>query len=280
MHFLFMQQSGKPVEGTSGNFWTVAGVAIPADKWRTLQIRVNGLQKSFYKDNYDPLVSALDANDLMHPRNIEKRWTRAFCKGFEKIVAGLDLKFFLVVVDKRTTDKPAHGRWLLPLSYHYLMKPFSQYLRENNAVGTFVIPDGRPDELAFLAEMQVENLFGFAARNSPLISTPLVQKPTDSCGIQVADYVATIARRYHESVYPKLYAKQTLEGYDALINSHYQGFVKPATYQSAVTDFRGYKIRGYIYLWRRDAKGQLRDDQASSTEIHVSGLSEMREEQA
>ncbi len=87
----------------------------------------------------------------------------------------------------------------------------------------------------------------------------MIQSPADACGIQVADFVATVARRYQEEIFPKLYARETLYGYDAVINSHYQGFVKPNTYQSGATDPRGYRIRGYIYLWRRDNNGRPRD---------------------
>lgn len=273
MQLIYLQQSGKPVEGTGGNFWVQAGVAVPDEKWKELQVRVNGLLKSFHKVGYDPVRTKLDANDLLHPRNAQKRYTRALCKGFEKIVAGLELRFFLVVIDKRTTDKPAHPRWILPLSYHYLMKAIAQYLREQDDVGTLIIPPGRPEEEEVLSTIQIENLFGYAGRFSPLIGAPLVQQVSNSCGLQVADFVATIARRYHEEVYPKLFAKQTLFRYDAIINSHYQGFVKPATYHSPVTDFRGYKIRGYIYLWRRDARGRMSDDQASGTEIDVATVS-------
>ncbi|MEQ8822423.1 MAG: hypothetical protein RLY93_19485 [Sumerlaeia bacterium] len=258
MHFIYFQQSGKPVAGVSGRFWTLAGVAIPDTKWKPMQLRVNGLLKSFHKNNYTPDKTILDANDLLHPRNAEKSWTMAFCKGLERIVAGLEAKFFLVVIDKETTDKPAHPRWLLPLSYNYLMRPVVQYLRERDEVGSLIIPPGRSDEAAILASLQVENLFGAQGRHSPLVATPMVQSPVNSCGLQVADFVSTVTRRYHEYTFPKLYAKQVLEGYDAVINSHYQGFVKPNTYQSPHTDAKGYKIRGYIYLWRRE--GGSRDD--------------------
>ncbi len=272
MHFVYIQHSGKPVENSSGNFWVQAGVSLPAEKWKALQLRLNGLQKSFQKDNYDPLKSCVEANDLLHPRNAEKNWTRAFCKGFEKIVAGLEPSFFLVVVDKRTTDKPAHPKWLLPLTYSYLMKPLCQQLREANDVGCLVIPPGRPDEQEVIAQLQNENLFGPGGRSSPLVASPMLQHQRDACGLQVADFIASATRRYHETVYPKLYAKQTLYGYDAIINSHYQGFVKPNTYQSAVIDAKGYKIRGYIYLWRRDNLGRLRLEQPSRDEIPISGV--------
>lgn len=272
MHFIYLQQSGKPVTDSSGNFWVIAGVGLPAEKWKSLQLRLNGLQKSFQKQNYDPLKSAVDCNDVLHPRNAEKGWTRAFCKGFGKIVMGLDAKFFLVVVDKRTTDKPAHPRWLLPLTYHYLIRPISQYLREANDMGALVIPPGRADEAEVIAQIQVENLFGHQGRTSPLIASPLIQSPPNACGLQIADFVATVTRRYHETIYPKLYAKQTLYGYDALINSQYQGFVKPGTYQSTVSDYRGYKIRGYIYLWRRDGRPSGGAD-SSSGEVDLRDLS-------
>lgn len=277
MHLVYLQQSGKAVEGASGNFWVLAGVGLPDFKWKALQLRMNGLQRSFMKENYDPLKTQIDANLLLHPRHAEKGWTKAICKGFEKIVSGLDASFFLVVVDKRATDKPAHPRWLLPLTYGYMMKPVFQYLKDVDDNGALVIPPGRPDEADVISEIQVDNIFGHQGRISPLIASPMIQKPTDSCGLQVADFVATVARRYHESVYPKLYARQVLFGYDAVINSHYQGFVKPNTYQSNVTDFKGFKIRGYIYLWRRDSKGQLRDDQASSVEIPITRFPEAEE---
>lgn len=202
-------------------------------------MRLNGLQKSFQGENYDPKNSVLDARKLLHPKMAERRWTQSLAKGLEKIVAGLQLKFFLVVVDKKTTDKPAHPRWLMPLSYSYLVKPVTQYLREVDDTGTIVIPPGRPDEAALLTEIQNEHLFSFTGRQSPLISTPLIQSPKDSSGLQVADLVATIGRVYHETVFPKLFAKQVLEGYDALMNSHYQGFVKPNTYPIAQHRFQG-----------------------------------------
>jgi hypothetical protein len=272
MHLIYLQQSGKPVAGASGDFWVQAGVAVPQDSWRDLQVRVNGLQRSFHKEDYDPQKTNIDANALLHPRQAEKRWTRSFCKGLEKIVAGMDLKFFLVIVDKRTTDKPAHPKWLLPLSYGYLLKSICQHLREQDDLGCLIIPPGRPEEQRVLTGLQVENLFGHSGRTSPLISTPMAQPQNQAVGLQVADFVATTARRYHEFIYPKLYNKQTLYGYDALLNSHYQGFVKPNTYQSSANDEKGYRIRGYIYLWRRDSAGRLRDDQASSTEIPIASL--------
>ncbi len=269
MHFIYVQHSGKPVESSAGNFWVQAGVSLPAEKWKALQLRLNGLQRSFQKDNYDPLKSRVDANDLLHPRNAEKSWTRAFCKGFEKIVAALEPSFFLVVVDKRTTDKPAHAKWLLPLTYSYLMKPLCQHLRDADDIGCIVVPPGRPEELEVLVQLQTENLFGSGGRSSPLVSSPMVQNQRDACGLQVADFIATATRRYHEGVYPKLYAKQTLVGYDAVINSHYQGFVKPNTFQSSAIDSKGYKIRGYIYLWRRDNLGRLRLEQPSRDEVPI-----------
>jgi hypothetical protein len=252
MHFIYLQQSGKPVEGTSGIFWSLAGVAVPEDRWRSLQLRVNGLQKSFQKTNYVVGKTRLNANDLLHPRNAQRAWTIAYCKGLEKIAANLDLKLFLVVIDKRTTDKPAHPKWLLPLSYQYLMKPIGQYLKENNSLGSLVIPPGRTEEAQAISELQFSSVFS-SQKNSPIVCSPLYQTEQESAGLQIADFVATIARRYHEHTYPKLFRKDVLEGYDSVINSHYQGFVKPHTYQSSETDSKGYRIRGYIYLWRRDS---------------------------
>ncbi len=252
MHFIYLQQSGKPVEGSSGIFWAMAAVAVPADRWRTLQLRINGLQKSFQKENYQPGSTRLNANDLLHPRNAERAWTIAYCKGLEKIAATLELKVFLVVIDKRTTDKPAHPKWLLPLSYHYLLKPIGQYLREHRSQGALVIPPGRLEEAQTISETQFSMVFSPQGRSTPIVGSPLLQEESDAAGLQIADFVATVAKRYHEHTYPKLYNKDILEGYDAVINSHYQGFVKPHTYQSDATDQKGFRIRGYIYLWRRE----------------------------
>lgn len=262
MHFIYLQQSGKPVENSSGTFWALAGVAVHQERWRTLQLRINGLQKSFQKANYEPGRTRLNANDLLHPRNAERQWTLAYCKGLEKIAATLDVKFFLVVVDKRTTDKPAHPKWLLPLSYQYLMKPISQFLRESSSFGTLVIPPGREEERQAISEMQFSGVFG-GNKHIPVIGSPLIQNEADSAGLQIADFVATVARRYQEHTYPKLYRKDILEGYDAVINSHYQGFVKPHTYQSPENDSKGFRICGYIYLWRRDP--QPRTDAGESS---------------
>lgn len=222
------------------------------ERWRSLQLRVNGLQKSFQKANYQPGKTRVNANDLLHPRNAERDWTLAYCKGLEKIAATLEIKFFLVVIDKRTTDKPAHPKWLLPLSYQYLMKPVSQFLRETGSHGTLVIPPGREEERQTISEMQFSGVFG-GNKHLPVIGSPLIQSEYDSAGLQIADFVATVARRYHEHTYPKLFRKDVLEGYDSVINSHYQGFVKPHTYQSSESDHKGFRIRGYIYLWRRDS---------------------------
>lgn len=252
MHFIYLQQSGKPVEGTSGTFWALAGVAVHADRWRALQLRINGLQKSFQKSNYQPGSTRLNANDILHPRNAERAWTIAYCKGLEKIASTLEVKTFLVVVDKRTTDKPAHPKWLLPLSYHYLMKPIGQYLREQRSVGTLVIPPGREEEFKTISDLQFSSVFSSGGKSLPIVSSPTVQPEPNAAGLQIADFVATVAKRYHEHTFPKLYNKAVLEGYDAVINSHYQGFVKPHTYQSEISDAKGFRIRGYIYLWRRE----------------------------
>jgi hypothetical protein len=265
MNFIYLQQSGKPVDGTSGNFWCLAGLAIPGTKWRTLQARVSGLQRSFQQRNYRPGITRLNANDMLHPRNATRSWHLAYCKGLERIVASLGVKIFLVVVDKRTTDKPAHPKWLLPLSYQYLMRPIVQYLRESSSLGMLVIPEGRPEEREVIGEIQYAHTVTTLAKTSPIVASPVVQNEAESAGLQVADFICTTARRYHELVYPKLYAKQTLEGYDAIINSHYQGFVKPNTFQSLSQDSRGYRIRGYIYLWRRETgQGGGGDDSGSS----------------
>ncbi|MEO8376237.1 MAG: hypothetical protein ABI579_01085 [Candidatus Sumerlaeota bacterium] len=261
MHLIYLQQSGKPVADSSGNFWTLAAVAVDDSRWRMLQLRVNGLQKSFQKDNYKPGVTRVNANDLLHPRNAEKSWTTAYCKGLQKICATLDLKFFLVVVDKRTTDKPAHPNWILPLAYNYLMKPIGQFLKESNGTGTLVIPTGREEERKAISEIQFANVFSGPNKSLPIVSSPLVQGEGESAGLQVADFAATIARKYQETTYPKLFRKEVLTGYDAVINSHYQGLVKPHTYQSATSDAKGFRIRGYVYLWRRDgASAQVTTD--------------------
>ncbi len=252
MHFIYLQQSGKPVEIGSGQFWTLAAVSVPEQQWKTLQLRVNGLQKSFQKANYQPGQTRVNANDLLHPRNAERAWTVAYCKGLEKIVSNLEIQFFLVVVDKKTTDKPAHPNWLLPLSYHYLMRPISQHLRELHSQGQLVIPPGREAERQTIADIQFSQVFSPNNRQMPIVGSPVIQDEAHSAGLQVADFVATIAKRYHEHTFPKLFRKEILEGYDTVINSHYQGFVKPRTYQSNTTDPKGFKIRGYIYLWRRD----------------------------
>jgi hypothetical protein len=236
-------------------FWTLAGAAINAERWRTMQLRVNGLQKSFQKNNYVAGKTRVNANDILHPRNAERAWSLAYCKGLEKIAASQDVKLFLIVIDKRTTDKPAHPKWLLPLCYHYLMKPIAQFLKENNSVGTLVIPPGREEERQTIQDLQLSNVFASLGKANPLVGSPLIQTERESVGLQIADFVATTTRRYHEAVYPKLFAKETLQGYDAVINSHYQGFVKPHTYQSSYTDPKGFKIRGYIYLWRREQHG-------------------------
>lgn len=254
MNFIYLQQSGKPVDGTSGNFWTLAGLAVPGTKWRTLQARVLGLQRSFQHKNFRPGLTRLNANDALHPRNAARPWHLAYTKGVERIVASLGVKMFLVVVDKRTTDKPAHPKWLLPLTYQYLMRPITQYLRESSSLGVLVVPEGRDEEREVIGEIQYAHTVTNLAKTSPIVASPMVQKEGESAGLQVADFVATVARRYHETIYPKLYAKQILEGYDAIINSHYQGFVKPNTFQSLSQDARGYRIRGYIYLWRRDGQ--------------------------
>lgn len=262
MHFIFLQQAGKPVENSSGKFWCLAGLAVQESKWKTLQTRLAGLQKSFQRRNYKAGLTRLNANDLLHPRNATRPWSLALTKGVERVVASLNVKIFLVVVDKATTDKPAHPKWLLPLSYHYVLRPITQYLRENQSPGTLVVPAGREDERQLLTDLQAQAITGSAAKSSWIVGSPMVQTESESLGLQVADLIATIARRYHEDVYPKLFAKQILEGYDAVINSHYQGFVKPNTYQSLASDARGYRIRGYIYLWRRDAgtgAGQVGD---------------------
>ncbi len=240
------------MEVGSGTFWSLAGAAVAEDKWRTLQLRINGLQKSFQKSNYAPGVTRINANDLLHPRNATRKWTEAYCKGLEKIVATLDVKFFLVVVDKRTTDKPAHPKWLYPLSYHYLFRPISQYLHENGTTGALVIPPGRDEERRAISELQFSSVFSSSAKHNPIIGSPLQQSEPEAAGLQVADFVATVARRYHEHTYPKLYNKDVLSDYDATINGHYQAFVKPNTYQSPTTDAKGYRIRGYIYLWRKE----------------------------
>ncbi len=259
MHFIYLQQSGKPVEGSSGTFWSMAGVSVREDRWRALQLRINGLQKSFQKANYRPGETRINANDLLHSRNASRAWTAAYCKGLERIAATLDLKFFLVVIDKRTTDKPAHPKWLLPLSYHYMLKPISQYLREENSQGALVIPPGRTEEAQTISDLQFSGVFSSSGKGTPIISSPLIQTEPQSAGLQIADFVATVARRYHEHAFPKLYKKEVLEGYDAVINSHYQGFVKPHTYQSNTSDAKGYRIRGYIYLWRREQPSRVID---------------------
>ncbi|MCB2156249.1 hypothetical protein KQI84_15340 [bacterium] len=264
MDFIYMQQSGKPVDGAAGRFWTLAGVAIPDIKWRSLQIRLNGLLRSFNRDatTHAPM---LDANTLLHPRNAEKGWTLGLCKGFLRIVSGLDARFFLVVVDKATTDRPAHSRWLLPLSYQYLLAPITQLLAERETTGTIVIPPGRPEELDILCDIQTELLGNPDAGRCGLVGYPLIQRPQDACGLQVADFVATVARRYHEYVFPKLFAKQILHGHDAQINALYQGLVKRHTYQSEALDPRGYPIRGFVYLWRREAAKHDRYSETATT---------------
>lgn len=280
MHFIYLQQSGKPVAESGGVFWTLAGVAVHSDRWRTLQLRVNGLQKSFQKENYRPGVTRLNANDLLHRRNAERSWTIAYCKGLEKIAATLDLKFFLVVVDKRTTDKPPHSKWLLPLTYHYLMKPITQFLKENNSLGTLVIPPGRDEERRTISEIQFSNVFSAGGKTSPIVGSPMIQSESDAAGLQIADFVATATRRYQEYIYPKLFNKDVLEGYDSIINGHYQGFVKPLTYQSNISDAKGFRIRGYIYLWRRDgvsgSTGQSRGEEHpdSGSGVHPGRYSE------
>ncbi|MDX2176963.1 MAG: hypothetical protein SF028_10900 [Candidatus Sumerlaeia bacterium] len=256
MHFIYFQQSGKAIDGNSGHFWSLGGLSVPGSKWKTLQARINGLHRSFQRKNYRPAMTRMDANDLLHPRNAERPWSLAYCKSLERVVAGLGIKFFLVVVDKRTTDKPAHPSWLVPLAYQYLSRPIAQHLREQSSLGCIVIPEGRPDEQRVLTELQFVHTVSAIAKTSPLVATPMMQKEVESAGLQVADFIATVARRYHESVYPKLFQKQVLEGYDAIINSHYQGFIKPNTFQSVHSDPRGYRFRGYIYLWRRDAQGE------------------------
>jgi len=266
MQYIFLQQSGKLAPDSGGDFWVLAGVALPADRWRHLQMRLHGLHRSFRRGGFDPTTSYLDANSLLHPRKAEAAWRRALCKGLERIVVALEARFFLVTIDKRTTDRPAHPRWLLPLSYQYLMKPICQSLNEANDLGTLVIAPGREDEAQVIQQMQAESLFGQNGRACPLVASPVIQRPAAACGLQVADFVATVARRYHENVFPKLYRKEILYGYDALINSHYQGFVKPNTYQSDAIDDKGYRIRGYIYLWRREnnhGHQRRREDSAS-----------------
>jgi len=269
MEFIYIQQSGSPVAEVSGNYWILSAVALSEHKWKSLEIRINGLQKNFLKSNYDKHSAMLNYNDLLHPKNAEKSWTKAYLKGYEKIVAHFEPTYFLCVLDKRTTDKEAHPSWLLPLIYHYISKPIIAYLKEKKSLGAIVIPPGRKDEKEAISTIQRENLFGHVGKISPLISSPMICEPKDSCGLQTAGFIGNIARRYQENIFPKLNAKETLEGYDALLNSHYQGFVKPFTYQSKYKDSKGYRVKGYIYLWRKEgiqASAKVAEQSTESSE--------------
>ncbi len=172
----------------------------------------------------------------------------AYAKAFTKIVASLKLKLFCLVIDKRTWEKPQDHEGLTSLAHDYLIRAVNLMLAEEESKGMIVIAEGHTSHVIKVVGQITERS---AIEKQGMLPGPLFQPRALSVGLQVAEFVAVTSRKYHETTYPKLFAKQILEGYDAVINSHYQGFVKPNTWVGNRPDVRGFLPRGYIYLWRR-----------------------------
>lgn len=242
MIFFFLAESGNPSERAPGRFWSLALAAFPAENIRQLHYRLEALKRSFLGADYRPMATPLLPARLFDGRRLQQSRHRALLGGTQRIAGQLGIRFFLLVLDKSMTNRPASPEWIYPMALGYLGRPIDHYLREERRQGTIVAHDRHIPWLLPLTD-------GTAATGRHL-SAVSSQPAESSHGLQVGALGAGLARRYYEHVYPLRVAGQELRPQDAAVLEHYQTFVKPHTWAAREPDARGATPRGFVYLWK------------------------------
>ncbi|MCC5877409.1 MAG: hypothetical protein JJU11_14410 [Candidatus Sumerlaeia bacterium] len=251
VQFIYFHTSGKlNAENQDSPFWTLLALAVPAENWKPLQLRINSLQKSFYKANYRPGKTVLKPVNLLKPTVLPRPKTFGLLRGVQRISGQLGLTLFLVVVDKSKAHRPPSSDWVLPLCLRYLERPISQYLAQRKSCGSIVLPsnlEGFSDHFGIFHD---RHPISRDEESFPQYNGIHFQSPNEAAGLQVASIAASIARYYHQEVALLLQKGVDLEPHQKCIEDLYQGFVKSNTWVPPVASKEAMPHKGFIYLWR------------------------------
>ncbi|MDX2174873.1 MAG: hypothetical protein SF028_00220 [Candidatus Sumerlaeia bacterium] len=250
MRFVFFQQSGKLADPQGSPVWALAGASIAARHMRGLQRRLAGVNRAFRKPAEAPASSlSLCAPDLMRPRNAGTDWSRAYLTASLRVFLQLEVRTFLVVMDRRTAEEPVAEAAAVPFAWRVLLRSLGQHLAEERSYAMLVLPAGYPPLRrgldAALAEASAAPLAGMLAGTA-------TQDADLAPGMQMARFAATAARRYFVDVAALLAAQGELSPEQSAVASAYLGFVKKSTWQGRTPTDRGVLPRGFHYFWRRE----------------------------
>jgi hypothetical protein len=240
--FFFLAESGNPSEKAPGRFWSLTLAAFPAENISQLHYRLEALKRSFLGSDYRPMANPLLPARLFEGRRLQQSRHRALLGGTQRIAGQLGVRFFLLVLDKSMTNRPAAPEWIYPMALSYLARPIDHYLVEERRHGT-IVANGR--HIPWLLQLTDGNTA--TSRRLTAVSS---QPAETSYGLQVGALGAGLARRYYEHVYPRRVTGQELRPQEAAVLEHYQTFVKPHTWIAKEPDARGTTPRGFVYLWK------------------------------
>lgn len=254
MRFLYFHTSGKLDQPADiSPIWTLLAVGVAEKDWRSLQLRINSLQKSFLRANYRQGRTILKPHNLLKPTNLNRPKTFGMLRGVQRISGQLGLTFFLVVVDKRKAHRPPSLDWVLPLCLRYIERPIREYLSRHSSPGAIILPESQQPISDHFNALIDPSAVPAGSNGASVYTGVHFQAPTEATGLQVASVAAALARVYHQEVAALLHNGTPLLPHQKCIEDLYQGFIKSNTWQPTPPPQGGHK--GFIYLWRTPQQG-------------------------
>jgi len=203
------------VKGQSPVF-TLAGVALPLDKWREYDRQYLYLKREFFRVEIDrsskiDAVWEIKGSELLAPRNAASERNRAFVFRVLKLIKEFDGRIFGVSLLKGTIN-PTPKTTTYTKALQILAERFDAFLREINASGCMIL-DSRMAHMrkgAGLDYTVAVSYLSFIFGNSEgkllrrLVEAPLFADSGLTAGLQIADIAAALVYTnvYREKLAP------------------------------------------------------------------------------
>lgn len=210
------EKHNEPLEAGQTPAFTLAGVALPLDRWREYDRQYLYLKREFFPAEIErsTKIDALwevKGNDLLAPRNAKSERNSVFARRVMNLVADFNGKVFGVTFLKGAV-KPMPKTSIYTKGLQILAERFNTFLREENSSGVLVLDSrmahtqkGRGLDYT-VAQSYLSFVFGNAeGRNlDRIVEAPLFADSSLTAGLQIADIIAFLSytNAYREKLAP------------------------------------------------------------------------------
>ena len=238
---VFIDESGHPHPNDPTTRPVLAAVCFPEWKSRSIGRLLFGIKRSLLGD--ERTGKELKANAILNKRTFNRRpeLRELVAEIFDQI-QNLDITIFAVVMDKPETVIPRDTVYL-PRQYRYILQRANALVVDDQAMA-FVLVDGDGSQYGGLSAKlgRYLNRYHEGQSMTNVVDTPYFVDSKYTMGIQLADLVAGVIRKYQEA---ELYRDpHTSDPFLRAIARYYK-IIESKT--KDLSDPQGHPLRG-IYL--------------------------------